>query len=58
MKSAEKKKWLGQQLSEEGLAHSVAATVESKMGKIKTACLEIVNIVNDWRAEQWVGLKQ
>ena len=51
MKMAEKEKWLGQQLSAGGLAESVAETVNSKEGKIKAACLEIANIVNDWRAE-------
>ena len=30
-----------------GLAESVAATVNAKEGKIKAACLEIANIVND-----------
>ena len=57
MKKVEKEKWLGQQLSEGGLADSVEATIESKMGKIKTACLEIANIVNDWRAETVGGLE-
>ena len=51
MKTAEKEKWLGQQLSADGLADSVAETVDAKEGKIKAACLEIANIVNDWRTE-------
>ena len=51
MKTAEKEKWLGQQLSAGGLADSVAETVDAKEGKIKAACLEIANIVNDWRTE-------
>ena len=47
---------LGQQLLEEGLAQSVAATVASKEPKIKGACLEIANIVTDWRAgSRWYG---
>ena len=47
MEMVEKDKWLGQQLSAGGLAESVAATVNAKEGKIKAACLEIANIVND-----------
>ena len=47
MKQAEKEKWLGQQISAGGLAESVAA----KEGKIKAACIEVANIVNDWRTE-------
>ena len=58
MKTAEKEKWLGQQMAEGGLADSVAETVNAKEGKIKAACLEIANIVNDWRAETVGGLEQ
>ena len=45
----DKFKWLGQILSEGGLAQSVCDTVESREGKIRGACLEISQIVNDWR---------
>ena len=48
MKQAEKEKWLGQQISAGGLAESVAETVAAKEGKIKEACIEVANIVNDW----------
>ena len=51
IRMVEQEKWLGQQISANGLADSVAATVETKEGKVKAACLEIANIVNDWRAE-------
>ena len=57
MKTAEKEKWLGQQIAAGGLADSVAETVGAKEGKIKAACLEIANIVNDWRAETVGGLE-
>ena len=40
MKTAEKEKWLGQQIAAGGLADSVAETVNAKEGKIKAACLE------------------
>ena len=57
MKTADQEKWLGQQIAAGGLADSVAATVDAKEGKIKAACLEIANIVNDWRAETVGGLE-
>ena len=57
MKQAEKKKWLGQQISARGLAESVAETVAAKEGKIKEACIEVANIVNDWRTEIVGGLE-
>ena len=56
MKQAEKEKWLGQQISAGGLAESVAETVAAKEGKIKAACIEVANIVNDWRTEIVGGL--
>ena len=56
MKQAEKEKWLGQQISARGLAESVAETVAAKEGKIKEACIEVANIVNDWRTEIVGGL--
>ena len=50
-------KWLGQILSSGGLAESVAATVQSREGKIRGACLEIAQIVNDWRAHTVGGME-
>ena len=50
-------KWLGQYISGEGLADSVAKTIEAREGKIKGACLEIVAIVNDWRASVVGGME-
>ena len=50
-------KWLGQILSSGGLAESVAATVEAREGKIRGACLEISQIVNDWRANTAGGME-
>ena len=46
-KVKKKFKWLGQILSEGGLAQSVLATVEEREGKIRGACLEIIQIIND-----------
>ena len=57
MKQKQTDKWLGQQLSAGGLADSVAATVEAREAKVKGAALEIVNIVNDWRAEAVGGME-
>ena len=48
-KLKDKFKWLGQILSSEGLADCVAATVASREGKIRGACLEIAQIVTDWQ---------
>ena len=50
-------KWLGQILSSGGLAESVAATVEAREGKIRGACLEISQIVNDWRSRAVGGME-
>ena len=50
-------KWLGQFLSSGGLAESVAATVEAREGKIRGACLEISQIVNDWRSRAVGGME-
>ena len=50
-------KWLGQQISAQGLADSVAKTVQSREGKIKAACMEIACIVNDWRARAVGGME-
>ena len=49
-------KWLEEQISAGGLAESVAETVAAKEGKIKEACIEVANIVNDWRTEIVGGL--
>ena len=40
-----------------GLPKSVAATVQSREGKIRGACLEIAQIVNDWRAHIVGGME-
>ena len=50
-------KWLGQILSSGGLSESVAATVAAREGKIRGACLEIGQIVNDWRAKTAGGME-
>ena len=42
---------------EKNLAESVAKTVAAKEGKIKAACIEVANIVNDWRTEIVGGLE-
>ena len=56
-KLKEKFKWLGQTLSSGGLAESVAATVEAREGKIRGACLEIAQIINDWRSHVTGGME-
>ena len=43
-------------MMEKNLAESVAKTVAAKEGKIKAACIEVANIVNDWRTEIVGGL--
>ena len=49
-KPKQEEKWLGQILSEAGLADCAWKTVAARTGKIKAACLEIIDIVNDWHA--------
>ena len=56
-KLKDKFKWLGQILSSGGLGDSVAATVSSREGKIRGACLEIAQIVNDWRSHVAGGME-
>ena len=43
--------------STRGLAESVAATVAAREPKIRAACLEIANIVNDWRSQAIGGME-
>ena len=43
-------------MMEKNLAESVAKTVAAKEGEIKAACIEVANIVNDWRTEIVGGL--
>ena len=43
-------KWLGDILHSDGLAESVMETIIQREGKVKGAALEIVDIVDDWRA--------
>ena len=56
LKEQEVWKWLGQHLSSKGLGDSVAVTVAAREGRVRGACLEIAQIVNDWRAGVVGGL--
>ena len=56
MKVKQVDKWLGQYLSSKGLADSVSETVAAREGKIRGACLEIAQIVNDWRSHVAGGM--
>ena len=47
---AESDKWLGDYLHTGGLAKWVLETIRQREGKGKGAAVEIVNIVDDWRA--------
>ena len=53
----DKFKWLVQILSCRGLGDSVAETVASREGKIRGTCLEIAQIVNDWRSKVVGGME-
>ena len=53
----DKFKRLGQILSTGGLAESAEATNQAREWKIKGACLEIAQIVNDWRARVVGGME-
>ena len=55
-KEVESDKWLGQIISANGLADSVVKTIENREAKIKGACLEIVDIIQDWRAQVVGGI--
>ena len=55
-KEVEEDKWLGQQLSGGGLAASVHATVAAREAKVRGSCLEIADIINDWRARVAGGM--
>ena len=57
MKIEDKIKWLGQVLSSGGLAKSVEETVAACEGKIRGACLEIAQVVNDRRSRAVGGLE-
>ena len=57
VKTKEANKWLGQQLTEGGLADSVDATVTAREAKIKGASMEILSIVRDWRTEVVGGME-
>ena len=50
-------KWLGQILSSRGLGDSVAETVAHREGKIRGTCLEIAQVVNDWRSRVCGGME-
>ena len=56
-KPKESEKWLGQEISAQGLAHSAALTVEKREAKIRAACREIAVIVNDWRSRSVGGME-
>ena len=56
-KLKDKVKWLGQILSTNGLADSVAATVAAREDKILAACREIGQIISDWRAHLVGGME-
>ena len=56
-KEKEEEKWLGQIISAGGMADSVEKTVTALIGKIKAACLEIVQLVNDWSADVVGGME-
>ena len=53
----DKFKWLGEIISTKGLADSVGETILSREGKIRGACLEISQIINDWRARVCGGMQ-
>jgi hypothetical protein len=57
MHMVEADKWLGQQLSGGGLGQSVAATVAAREGRVRGACLEIADIVEDWRTQAVGGME-
>ena len=57
VKESQLEKWLGQYISASGLSDCVAQTVQAREGKIRGACLEIANIVNDWRSHAVGGME-
>ena len=56
MKVKQVDKWLGQYISSKGLADSVSEMVAAREGKIRGACLEVAQIVNDWRSHTAGGM--
>ena len=54
MKELVEEKWLGDMLSG-SLKESVIATIRSREGKVRRAAFEIMNIVNDYRAQRVGG---
>ena len=44
-------------MSANGLSDSVTKTIEAKEAKIKLACLEIIDIIQDWRAQMVGGIE-
>ena len=54
MKELEKEKWLGDQFTG-SLKQSVIATIKDREGKVRRAAYEIVNIVEDYRAQRVGG---
>ena len=55
-KEVEADKWLGQIISAKGLADSVNKPIEAKEPKIKAACIEIADIIQDWRSQAVGGI--
>ena len=47
---------MGQIISAKGLADSVNKTIEAKESNIKAACLEIADIIQDWRSQAIGGI--
>ena len=54
MKELKKEKWLGDQFTG-SLKQSVMATIKDREGKVRRASYEIVNIVEDYRAQRVGG---
>jgi hypothetical protein len=50
-KEKKQDKWLGDQFCEEGLSHSVAATIKDRSGGTKDAIFELKGILEDYRMQ-------
>ena len=57
MQEKQEDRWLGQQISAQGLEDSIWKTIETKEGKVKAAAREIATVVNDWRCLGAGGLQ-
>ena len=56
MKSSEEEKYLGDQISCEGLAASVAATIKNRAGKVTKATNDIRAVIDDCRSNVAGGI--